>query len=127
MGIFKKKKKLKEVVFETTPNQNGFSLENQNGKKEDIRDIDIEDYLDDMFSSLNEYVILTSPKAYEHIRFVQACMIDDLVEVQISIEDDQGAHLYYKSCTKEECYRIFLDFYDQSFKPNMNEYKPVLF
>lgn len=119
-------KKGKEVTFQKVKPQQGFSLENQDRKLTDIRDIDIEDYLDDMFHSSDQFVILTAPKAQNKVRYIQACTHDGEIEVELGIEDE-GTHLYYKMCSQEECYRIFLDFYDNVFTPSMDEYKPVEF
>ncbi len=119
-------KKGKEVVFEKAKPQLGFTLENQEGKLTDIRDIDIEEYLEDMFVSPDQFVILTAPQAQNKVRYVQACTHDGEIEVEIGIEEE-GTHLYYKMCTQEECYRIFLDFYNNVFTPKMKEYKPVEF
>lgn len=73
------------------------------------RDIDIEDYLADMFVTPDQFVVLSAPKAQNNIRFVQACTHDGEIEVELGIEE-KGTRLYYKMCTQEECYRIFLDF-----------------
>ena len=116
----------KEVIFQNVSPQQGFTLENQEGKLTDIRDIDIEDYLEDMFNSPDEFVTLTAPEAQNKIRYVQACTHDGDIEVEIGIEEE-GIRLYYKMCSQEECYRIFLDFYDNTFVPEMDEYKPVEF
>nr|WP_304430242.1 hypothetical protein [uncultured Acetatifactor sp.] len=119
-------KKNKEVVFQKVKSQQGFTLENQERKLTDFRDIDIEDYLADMFVTADQFVILTAPMAQDKVRFVQACTHDDGIEVELGIEDE-GTRLYYKMCSEEECYRIFLDFYEDRFIPDMKEYKPVEF
>ena len=119
-------KKNKEVVFQKVKSQHGFTLENQERKLTDFRDIDIEDYLADMFVTADQFVILTAPMAQDKVRFVQACTHDDGIEVELGIEDE-GTRLYYKMCSEEECYRIFLDFYEDRFVPDMKEYKPVEF
>jgi len=49
-----------------------------------------------------------------------------VIEVELGVEES-GTHLYYKMCSREECCRIFLDFYDNVFTPKMEEYKPVEF
>ncbi len=49
------------------------------------------------------------------------------IEVELGIEEGEGTRLYYKICSQEECYRIFLDYYDNILAPNMEEYKPVEF
>lgn len=114
-----------EVVFKKVKPQQGFTLENQDRMLTDIREIDIEDYLEDMFHSPDQFVILTAPRAQNEIRFVQAINGEE-IEVELGIEDE-GTHLYYKMCLSEECRRIFLDFYDHTFIANMDEYKPVEF
>jgi len=119
-------KKGKEVVFEKVKPQQGFTLRNQENELTDIEDIDIEEYLEDMFVTPDQFVVLAAPQAQNNVRFVQACTHDGEVEVEIGIEEE-GTHLYYKMCTQEECYRIFLDFYDNVFTPKMEEYKPVEF
>ena len=119
-------KKNKEVVFQKVKSQQGFTLENQERKLTDFRDIDIEDYLADMFVTADQFVILTAPMAQDKVRFVQACTHDDGIEVELGIEDE-GTRLYYKMCSEEECYRIFLDFYDGVFDPDMEKYEPVEF
>ena len=119
-------KKGKEVVFQKVKSQKGFTLENQDGKLTDFGDVDIEDYLDDMFHTPDQFVILTAPKPQNKVRYVQACTHDGQVEVELGVEDE-GTRLFYKMCTEEECTRIFLDFYDGYFVPDMKEYKPVEF
>ena len=116
----------KEVIFQNVSPQQGFTLENQEGKLTDIRDIDIEEYLEDMFDSPDQFVTLTAPEAQNKVRYVQACTHDGDIEVEIGIEEE-GTRFYYKMCSQEECYRIFLDFYDNTFVPEMDEYKPVEF
>lgn len=115
-----------ERVFEPVERQDGFKLENQNGAVKEFRDIDIEDYLEDMFASPDQFVTLTAPEAQYKVRFVQACMQKDSIEVELGIEEN-GIRLIYKLCSREECIRIFLDFFEQDFIPKMEEYQPVQF
>lgn len=119
-------KKKKEVVFKTVEPHQGFMLRNQENELTDFRDIDIEDYLADMFSRSDQFVVLTAPLAQHKIRYVQACANNGEIEVELGIEEE-GTRLYYKMCSEEECYRIFLDFYENRFVPKMEEYKPVEF
>lgn len=119
-------KKRKEVIFKTVEPHQGFTLRNQENELTNFRDIDIEDYLADMFSRSDQFVVLTAPKAQYKIRYVQACANNGEIEVELGIEDE-GTCLYYKMCSEEECYRIFLDFYENRFVPKMEEYKPVEF
>lgn len=115
-----------ERVFQTVGKQDGFKLENQNGALREFRDVDIEDYLEDMFASPEQFVTLTAPKAQHKVRFVQACVQKDGIEVELGIEEN-GTHLVYRLCSKEECIRIFLDFFEDDFIPEMEEYQPVQF
>lgn len=119
-------RKGKEVVFQKVKNQQGFTLENQDRKLTDFRDVDIEEYLDDMFVTPDQFVILTAPKPRHKVRYVQACTHDGKIEVELGIEEE-GTRLYYKMCSEKECRRIFLDFYDNIFTPEMREYKLVEF
>lgn len=119
-------KKGKEVVFKIVESHQGFILRNQENEVTDFRDSDIEDYLANMFVTPDQFVVLTAPKAQYKVRFVQACTYDGEIEVELGMEEN-GTHLYYKMCSQEGCYRIFLDFYDNAFVPKMEEYKPVEF
>ena len=119
-------KKNKEVIFKTVEPQQGFTLRNQESELTDFCDIDIEYYLEDMFVTPDQFVILTAPEARHKVRYVQACTHDGEIEVELGIEEN-GTHLYYKMCAREECRRIFLDFYDNWLVPKMEEYKPVEF
>ena len=116
----------KEVIFKNMESRQGFTLRNQESELTDFRDIDIEDYLTDMFDSPGQFVVLAAPQAQYKVRFVQACTHNGEIEVEIGIEEE-GTRLLYKMCSREECYRIFLDFYDNIFIPEMEEYKPVEF
>ena len=119
-------KKGKEVVFKAVEPRQGYTLRNQENELTDFRDIDIEDYLADMFVTPDQFVVLTAPEARNKIRYVQACTHDGEIEVELGIEEE-GTRLYYKMCSEEECYRIFLDFYENRLVPDMAEYKPVEF
>lgn len=119
-------KKNKEVIFKTIEPEQGFTLRSQDSELTDFRDIDIEDYLTDMFVIPDQFVVLSAPEARRKVRFVQACTHDEEIEVELGIEEN-GTHLYYKMCSQEECYRIFLDFYDGVFDPDMEKYEPVEF
>lgn len=119
-------KKGKEVVFKIVESHQGFILRNQENEVTDFRDSDIEDYLANMFVTPDQFVVLTAPKEQYKVRFVQACTYDGEIEVELGMEEN-GTHLYYKMCSQEGCYRVFLDFYDNAFVPKMEEYKPVEF
>ncbi|MCI8959875.1 MAG: hypothetical protein HFG62_12260 [Lachnospiraceae bacterium] len=119
-------KKNKEVVFQKVKSPQGFTLENQDRKLTDFGDVDLEEYLEDLYVTPDQFLILTAPELQHQVRYIQACTHDGQVEVELGVEDE-GTRLFYKMCTEEECTRIFLDFYDGYFVPDMKEYKPVEF
>ena len=119
-------KKNKEVVFQKVKSPQGFTLENQDRKLTDFGDVDLEEYLEDLYVTPDQFLILTAPELQHQVRYIQACTHDGQVEVGLGVEDE-GTRLFYKMCTEEECTRIFLDFYDGYFVPDMKEYKPVEF
>jgi hypothetical protein len=94
-------KKRKEVVFKTVEPHQGFILRNQENELTDFRDIDIEDFLADMFVMSDQFVVLTAPEAQNKIRFVQACTHDGEIEVELGIEGG-GTRLFYKMCSEED-------------------------
>lgn len=105
--------------------QGDFILENQNGKLRSFSDADISNYLEEMFINPNrQFVSLTAPKPQNKICYIQAAMNGDDVELQLGL-DTGSAKLVYKLCSKDECRRAFLEFYDSSFKPDLYEYQPV--
>ena len=102
-------------------------------KEQDLMDFgkeEIEEFLDDMFVTPDQFVVLTAPKAQgQQIRYVQACINDgeDDVHTEIAVEEEDGTHLYYRMCTDEECVQIFMDFFDRKLVVDKSEYKPVSF
>lgn len=114
------------MVFKKEEPQQGFTLRNQEHELTDFRDIDIEDFLADMFESPDQFVVLAAPQVQNKVRFVQACTHDGEIEVEIGIEEE-STRLFYKMCSRKECYRIFLSFYGNTFIPKMEEYKLVEF
>ena len=116
----------KEMVFQNVGSQEGFTLENQDRKIKVTGRKDIQVYLEDLFVTEGQFVILTAPKAQHKVRYVQSCVHDEGIEVELGIEET-GTRLFYKMCSKEECCHIFHDFYKNEFVPNMEEYKPVQF
>lgn len=117
----------KEELFQNVKSQEGFTLRNQERELHDFEEIDIELYLNDMFITPRQFVVLTAPAAQNQIRFVQATVHSNgELEVELGVEGE-GTRLYYKICSEEECCQIFLDFYHNAFSPNRKEYKPVEF
>lgn len=115
-----------ERSFANVGRMERFKLENQNGALFSFNDADIEFLLEDMFEDVDQFVTLTSPVAVKKIRYVQACMYDEGVEVQLGIEEER-TRLVHKICSKEECKEIFQTFFKGRFAPKLEEYSPVQF
>lgn len=103
-----------------------YILENQNGKLSKFTDADISNYLEEMFINPEQFVSLTAPMPQKGLRFIQAAMNGNDVELQLGL-DTGGAKLVYKLCTRSECRKAFLFFFEGRFKPNLSEYMPVEF
>ena len=61
-------------------------LRNQESELTDFRDIDVEEYLADMFVTPDQFVVLSAPKAQNKVRFAQACTHDGEIEVELGME-----------------------------------------
>ena len=115
-----------ERTFENVGRMDSFTLRNQNGALFTFNDADIDFLLEDMFEDVDQFVTLTSPVAVNKIRYVQACMCDEGVEVQLGIEEKR-TRLVHKICTRNECLEIFQTFFEGEFAPKLEEYSPVEF
>lgn len=122
--VYFSKRKQEKGTFDNVKPQASFTLENQNQKIADCDEVDVRRFLNNMFDNPEQFVILTSPKVQNKVRYIQACMRNEQVEVEIAIQE-QRTRLYYKLCTKGECYAIFYDFINNEFQPNMSEYHPL--
>lgn len=116
-----------DITPEKAPHTAGMTLENQNGRITEFRDIDIEDYLYDMFSDEEQFVTLAREKAVYGVRFVQACQARGAIDVQLGIEETGRTRLVEKYCSERECMDIFLHFYDTARVEDIEHYKPVEF
>lgn len=116
------------MLFKTTPEQKTFSMENQERKLTEFGTEELEDFLEDMLVTPDQFVVLTAPKAKDRIRYVQARARDEVwIEVELGVEEAGGTRLYYKMCEEEECFRIFLDFFAGRLRVDWTEYQPVQF
>lgn len=117
------------MVFENTPKQDGYTLRNQEQTLRNFGVEEIQDYLEDVYYTPDQFLTLTSPEAQNKVRYVQTCYNNkkDEIEVELGIEEQDGTHLVYKMCSMEECKNIFIDFFQNTFKPDIKEYKPVEF
>lgn len=117
------------MIFKNMEEGTTFTLRNQDRELQAFGKEEIEEFLDDLFVTPDQFVVLTAPKAQgQQIRYVQSCVHDDGgIEVELGIEEADGTHLYYKMCGDEECVRVFLDFFEQKLVVDRKEYQPVAF
>lgn len=118
------------MVFKNMEEGTTFTLRNQDQELTDFGKEEIEEFLDDLFVTPDQFVVLTAPKALgQQIRYVQACIHDgeEDVETELGIEGEDGTRLYCKMCTDEECVCIFLDFFDGKLVVDRSDYEPVAF
>lgn len=116
-----------EKAFEIMRESKEFSLENQNEKIENITEQDILEYLDIMLDDEDQHIILTAPKAIKKVRYIQARVLDDQIEVQAGVERNNACYLYYKMCSEQESTNIFLDFFNNGMIPDLVDFAPVQF
>lgn len=129
MGFFSNlfKKTTTEVQFEQVGHDGQTVLENQNDRLTNFSDVDLEMFLDAMFEDEDQFVTLTLPEARFGIRYVQACQVDDGINVQLGIEENEHTKLVEKMCSAEECEDIFMQFYDTRMVSDLETYTSVEF
>lgn len=121
------KKPDKNLEFETVQSQKNFTIENQNGKYTVETEENFYEFIDAVLEDENQFATFTAPKAIHGVRFVQICLTDGKIELQIGMEANNRTKLYYKMCSNSEVFDIFCDFFNESFVPDMTQYQPVEF
>lgn len=116
-----------DVKFEKMHESMDFTIENQDGSKVVEGDEDLFEYVEIMLGDAEQFATLCAPRALGGIRYVQACLVDGGVEVEIGVEDKEATRLYSKLCTEEEVKDIFVAFYYDKFRPDRSLYEPVEF
>ncbi len=118
------------MVFRNMEEQSTYTLRNQEMEKMSFGEEELEDFLEDMLVTPDQFVVLTAPKAQnQQIRYVQARVHEEEeeIEVELGIEEADGTHLYHKMCGEEECVQVFLDFFHNGLTVNLKAYQPVAF
>ncbi len=105
-----------------------FTLENSDGKIDFIDQYDISVYLDIVYQSDNQFIILKPSSPLDDIEFIQAVKTKNQnIEVDVMILRGNERQLCCKICTQEECTKIFDEFYKEHRVFDLNQYKPVKF
>ena len=117
------------MIFKNMPEEETFTLRNQENELTEFGPEEIKEYLEDLFVTPDQFVVLSAPKVQgQKIRYVQACVQKDGgIETELGIEQEEGTTLLYKMCQDEECIQIFLDFFAGRLQVNMDKYEPVSF
>ncbi len=124
---FLRKKKTIDATFKKVEAPKERKLENQDGTVTDCSRQQVEEFLRDMFDNADQFVILTVPEARYGVRYVQACLGEEGVRVELGIEEAGHTRLVEKVCSEEECLNIFMEFYESAYVRDMKSYCPVEF
>lgn len=141
MGLFDflKKKNTKEeipvqkeqlttdVEFKRIKEGTHFTIANQDGQINVESEEELYSYIRIMLDDPDQFVVLCAPKAMKNIRYIQACMVNDEIEVQLGVEEGDTTKLYSKRCEEEELKEIFVAFYYGEFVTEHSQYQPVEF
>lgn len=127
MNQNKDRKTTTDVTFEKVMCSLPRKIGTQSGEKEVHSWQEVEDRLWDMFTDEDEFVTLTMAEIRYHIRYIQACQIQDKITVQLGVEEKDRTKLVEKTCSEAECMDIFREFYDSSYVWDIDKYKPVEF
>ena len=101
-----------------------YVLETKEKYSKDFSSGDIENALEEMLDDTKFYVTLAAPEAQNKVRAINAKSTKKGVEIKLGIEDKKNIILH-KTCSSEECFDIFLDFYEGAFSPDLKEYTPI--
>ena len=117
LDLFKKKEKRTSIGPLA-----GIKLENQNGVVVDFTKSQLQHYLNIMYEDMNQFVTVTVPIVVNRVRYLQACVAGNQINIQAGIEEYNQITLVEKYCSKEECNHIFSDFYDYSEVDGLENY-----
>lgn len=86
------------MVFEKIPKQNGYTLQNQEQTLKKFGVDEIKDYLEDVYYTPDQFLVLTSPEAQNKVRYVQTSYNneEDEIVVELGVDEEDGIHLVYK-------------------------------
>ena len=121
------KKPNKNSDFEVVQAESYFTIEDQYGKYVAVCENDFYEFIEAVLEDENQFATLTAPKAIRGVRYIQACLTNGKVEVQIGVESENKTNLYYKMCSGDEALIVFKDFFNGNFILDMAQYKPVTF
>ncbi len=121
MALFSKKQAKPEVLKRSL-----FTIENQNGLTDSPNHNDFIHYLDELFSSDDQFVTLALKQSKDCVNFVQACVIDGSIIIQLGLDKDGKTKLVEKTVsTIDEYFRIFNTFFAYGTVDKIRSYKPV--
>ena len=100
-------------------------LENKNGVIENCTYLDVEEYLQMMLDDSEQFITLSMPSAPYGIRFVQACRVNEGIDVELGLEQDNQTKLICRVCDEEECRNVFYEFFNTSNVYDRKGYEPI--
>lgn len=121
------KPKTTEVLFDKVVSTGKAKLENQDGCIHEFGHLEILEYIQKILDDSQQFVTLELPEANYGVRYVQACINQGKIDVQLGLEEGNNTKLVEKTCSHEDCQKIFLEFFDYGYVNDLESYTPVQF
>lgn len=102
-----------------------FTLRNQQEELDNFTDEDIIDFLENLYSDWNEFIVLSAEDVpIDGVSFVQAFWNDDILHTEIGVltEGNPKLALYENDMPMEEGRKLFLDFFHGKWRGNLDEF-----
>ena len=112
-----------KISLDNVGQLDSYVLETKDRTTKDFSGSDIENALEEMLDDTKFYVTLASPEAQNNVRAVSAKSTKKGVDVRLGIEEKKN-YIVHKICTSEECFDIFLDFFEGT-APDLKDFTPV--
>lgn len=75
-----------------------------------------------MLCDKNEFIVITSPAIFDDAEFVQAALIGEAVEIQVSAYNDGESKHYSKYYSKDTAREILLKLVEKNAVPDISDY-----
>ena len=116
------------VTFQNTACEVSRRVRSQSGERNVSSWEEVEAAIQRMLDDPEEFVILTVGDPRHGIRFIQSTRLrPGGITLELALESPQGTRLVEKTCTREECFAIFREFYNTTDVPGREQYTPVKF
>ncbi|RKJ77564.1 hypothetical protein D7X33_11655 [Butyricicoccus sp. 1XD8-22] len=87
----------------------------------------VECCITEMLEGDAEFVTLTLAEISSNVRYVQSCLNDDGIYIELGVEEGGHTRLISKYCAEEECFDIFEEFFREGTVSDRSGYSPTEF